>query len=84
MEARVTAQSQAPGADGLGVSQRWHYAPTRAWRGTSSSGRGRGERLWTLVIKANQGPDDAATAVIDLGHFPTHGRSSAVSALDRA
>src|SRR5881394_2097344 len=22
---------------------------------------------WTLVIKANQGPDDAATAVVDLG-----------------
>ena len=25
------------------------------------------EGTWTLVIKANQGPDDAATAVIDLG-----------------
>src|SRR5207248_6761291 len=23
--------------------------------------------VWTLVIKANQGPDDAATAVIELG-----------------
>ena len=25
------------------------------------------EGTWTLVIKANQGPDDAATAVVDLG-----------------
>ena len=25
------------------------------------------EGMWTLVIKANQGPDDAATAVVDLG-----------------
>src|SRR5256885_15211388 len=25
------------------------------------------EGVWTLVIKANQGPDDAATAVIELG-----------------
>ena len=25
------------------------------------------EGTWTLVIRANQGPDDAATAVIDLG-----------------
>src|SRR5437763_6813762 len=23
--------------------------------------------VWTLVIKANQGPDDAATAVVELG-----------------
>ena len=26
-----------------------------------------GEGTWTLVIKVNQGPDDAATAVVDLG-----------------
>jgi hypothetical protein len=39
-----------------------------------------GEGVWTLVIKADQGPDDAATAVIDLGHFATHARSLAVSA----
>ena len=34
------------------------YALRRSWpeQGT-----------WTLVIKANQGPDDAATAVVDLG-----------------
>ena len=34
------------------------YALARSWpeQGT-----------WTLVIKANQGPDDAATAVVDLG-----------------
>ena len=34
------------------------YALQRSWpeQGT-----------WTLVIKANQGPDDAATAVVDLG-----------------
>src|SRR3989441_10005621 len=25
------------------------------------------EGVWTLVIKANQGPDDAATAVVELG-----------------
>src|SRR5213079_3046070 len=25
------------------------------------------EGTWTLVIKANQGPDDAATAVVELG-----------------
>src|SRR5256885_14826889 len=25
------------------------------------------EGTWTLAIKANQGPDDAATAVVDLG-----------------
>jgi hypothetical protein len=26
-----------------------------------------GDGTWTLVIKANQGPEDAATAVVDLG-----------------
>ncbi|MGH7548447.1 MAG: hypothetical protein ACREMM_09755 [Gemmatimonadales bacterium] len=26
-----------------------------------------GEGTWTLVIKVNQGPDDAATALVDLG-----------------
>ena len=34
------------------------YALKRTWPG---------EGTWTLVIRANQGPDDAATAVIDLG-----------------
>src|SRR5256885_6239612 len=33
------------------------------------------EGVWTLVIKANQGPDDAATAVIELG--PPGGVASA-------
>src|SRR2546429_3976287 len=34
------------------------YALKRTWPA---------EGTWTLVIKANQGPDDAATAVVDLG-----------------
>jgi len=37
------------------------------------------EGTWTLVIKANQGPDDAATAVVDLGPD-----GDATRAVDRA
>src|SRR2546427_10640175 len=41
-----------------GTSREGVYALKRTWPK---------EGTWTLVIKANQGPDDAATAVVDLG-----------------
>jgi hypothetical protein len=41
-----------------GTSREGVYALKRTWPT---------EGTWTLVIKVNQGPDDAATAVVDLG-----------------
>ncbi|OLC37427.1 MAG: hypothetical protein AUH75_12355 [Gemmatimonadetes bacterium 13_1_40CM_4_65_7] len=57
-EGVVNGERRSLKLDFAGTSREGVYALKRTWPK---------EGTWTLVIKANQGPDDAATAVVDLG-----------------
>src|SRR6266487_2341091 len=57
-EGMVNGERRSLKLDFAGTSREGVYALKRTWPK---------EGTWTLVIKANQGPDDAATAVVDLG-----------------
>ncbi len=57
-EGMVNGERRSLKLDFGGTSREGVYALKRSWPQ---------EGTWTLVIKANQGPDDAATAVVDLG-----------------
>ena len=57
-EGMVNGERRSLKLDFAETSREGVYALKRTWPK---------EGTWTLVIKANQGPDDAATAVVDLG-----------------
>ena len=57
-EGMVNGERRSLKLDFAETSREGVYALKRSWPQ---------EGTWTLVIKANQGPDDAATAVVDLG-----------------
>src|SRR5437667_2183968 len=57
-EGVVNGERRSLKLDFAGTSREGVHALKRTWPK---------EGTWTLVIKANQGPDDAATAVVDLG-----------------
>ena len=57
-EGMVNGERRSIKLDFAETSREGVYALKRSWPQ---------EGTWTLVIKANQGPDDAATAVVDLG-----------------
>ena len=57
-EGVVNGERQSLKLDFSGTTREGVYALKRTWPK---------EGTWTLVIKANQGPEDAATAVIELG-----------------
>ncbi len=57
-EGVVNGERRSLKLDFTGTAREGVYALKRTWPK---------EGTWTLVIKTNQGPDDAATAVVDLG-----------------
>ena len=57
-EGVVNGERRSLKLDFAGTVREGVYALKRTWPK---------EGTWTLVIKANQGPDDAATAVVELG-----------------
>src|SRR5437773_9742563 len=57
-EGMVNGERRSLKLDFAETSREGVYALKRTWPK---------EGTWTLVIRANQGPDDAATAVVDLG-----------------